>query len=70
LHRFYIFHVRFSFKVLKGYISALLETLNESDPGVRESSAEALGALVKFMGEGKVEDFSLSYEKLSVEMNV
>ena len=42
------------FKVLKGYILALQETLNESDPGVREASAEALGALVKFMGEGKV----------------
>jgi len=41
-------------KVLKGYVSALQDTLNESDPGVREASAEALGALTKFLGEGKV----------------
>ena len=35
-------------------MSALLETLNSSDPAVREASADALGALVKYIGEGKI----------------
>ncbi len=38
-------------KMVKGYVSALLDTLNHSDPGVRESSSEALGVLMKILGE-------------------
>ena len=49
-------------QILKGYISALQDTLNESDPGVREASAEALGALYKFLGEGKVHLTSVTFD--------
>ena len=54
-------------KVLKGYISALLDTLSESDGGVREASAEALGALVKFLGENKVTPFMPDLDKLKLD---
>ena len=53
--------------MLKGYISALLDTLNESDGGVREASAEALGALVKFLGENKVTPFMPDLDKLKLD---
>lgn len=38
-------------KMVKGYISALLECINHSDPGVREGTSEALGTLMKILGE-------------------
>lgn len=44
----------FNKKLLKAFVVALLKTLNESDPAVREASAEALGTLVKLIGEKTV----------------
>lgn len=38
-------------KMVKGYVSALLESLNHSDGGVREAAAETLGVLMKLLGE-------------------
>lgn len=38
-------------KMVKGYVSALLECLNHADGGVREAASEALGALMKILGE-------------------
>nr|XP_018902745.1 PREDICTED: cytoskeleton-associated protein 5 [Bemisia tabaci]XP_018902746.1 PREDICTED: cytoskeleton-associated protein 5 [Bemisia tabaci]XP_018902747.1 PREDICTED: cytoskeleton-associated protein 5 [Bemisia tabaci]XP_018902749.1 PREDICTED: cytoskeleton-associated protein 5 [Bemisia tabaci] len=38
-------------KLLKVYSAALLKTLNESDPLVRDSSADALGVAMKVVGE-------------------
>lgn len=41
----------FNKKLIKAYSTALLKTLNESDPTVRDCSADALGTLLKLMGE-------------------
>ena len=38
-------------KVLKQYIPPLIKNLSEADPGVRDSSSEALGAVHKSFGE-------------------
>lgn len=38
-------------KLIKVYSTALLKTLNEPDPTVRDCSAEALGTLLKLLGE-------------------
>ena len=54
-------------KIMKGYVSALLDTLNESDPTVRENSAEALGALWKYLGESKVMPFMPDLDKLKLD---
>lgn len=54
-------------KIMKGYVSALLEALNEPDPSVREASALALGTLFKFIGEGKIMAFLVDVDKLKLE---
>ena len=54
-------------KVLKGYVSALLECLNEADKTVRECASKALGALWKFLGEGKVMPFMPDLDKLKLD---
>lgn len=54
-------------KVLKGFISALLECLNEADPTVRDSATEALATLWKFLGESKVMPFMPDLDKLKLE---
>ena len=54
-------------KVLKGYISALLECLNEADPTVRDTATDALAALWKFLGESKVMPFMPDLDKLKLE---
>lgn len=41
-------------KLIKTLCTALLKTLNESDPVVRDCSAEALGTLLKLLGEKAV----------------
>lgn len=41
-------------KLIKALCTALLKTLNESDPTVRDNSAEALGTLLKLLGEKAV----------------
>jgi len=38
-------------KVLKLYLPALIKNLNEADPVTRETSSEALGALLRALGE-------------------
>ncbi|XP_017847656.1 protein mini spindles isoform X3 [Drosophila busckii] len=38
-------------KLIKLMVTSLLKTLNESDPTVRDNSAEALGTLMKLMGD-------------------
>nr|XP_029730104.1 protein mini spindles-like isoform X2 [Aedes albopictus] len=38
-------------KLLKAIITALLKTLNEPDPAVRDAAAEALGTAMKLVGE-------------------
>ena len=37
--------------MVKGYVSALLEGLGHADKGVREGASEALGVLMKIIGE-------------------
>lgn len=44
----------FNKKLLKTFVVALLKTLNESDPAVRDASAEALGTLSKLLGDKTV----------------
>nr|CAD7194945.1 unnamed protein product [Timema douglasi] len=44
-------------KVLKAYTIALLKTLNEPDPTVRDSAAEALGTAMKAVGEKAIMPF-------------
>ncbi|XP_015113427.1 protein mini spindles isoform X2 [Diachasma alloeum] len=44
-------------KLLKAYSGALLKTLNESDPTVRDNSAEALGTILKLVGEKAMTPF-------------
>jgi len=38
-------------KCLKGYVSSLLERLSHSDGAVRDAASEALGVLMKYLGE-------------------
>ena len=54
-------------KIMKGYVSALLECLNEADKTVRECASKALGALWKFLGEGKVMPFMPDLDKLKLD---
>uniref|UniRef100_A0A0K2TDH6 Cytoskeleton associated protein 5 [Falco peregrinus] n=1 Tax=Lepeophtheirus salmonis TaxID=72036 RepID=A0A0K2TDH6_LEPSM len=44
-------------KLLKSYVTALLDKLSVSDPIVRESCSEALGVLMKFLGESSLMKF-------------
>ncbi|KAJ6636203.1 Protein mini spindles [Pseudolycoriella hygida] len=44
----------FNKNLLKKFVTALIKTLNESDPAVRDASAEALGTLLKLLGEKTV----------------
>lgn len=37
--------------MVKGYVSALQEALNHADGNVREGASEALGVLMKILGE-------------------
>ena len=38
-------------KMVKGYVSALVERLSHADANVRDGSSEALGVLMKVLGE-------------------
>lgn len=53
-------------KLLKLLVTALLKTLNESDPTVRDCSAEALGTLLKLMGEKQVGPFLMDVDALKM----
>lgn len=54
-------------KLLKGYVTALLKTLNESDQVVRDSSAEALGTAMKLVGEKNISPFLTDVDALKME---
>lgn len=53
-------------KLIKAYSTALLKTLNESDPVVRDFSAEALGTLLKFLGEKAVGPYLVDVDALKM----
>lgn len=54
-------------KLLKAYVTALLKTINESDPTVRDSSAEALGTAMKLVGEKNISPFLTEVDALKME---
>ncbi|XP_066599618.1 protein mini spindles isoform X2 [Prorops nasuta] len=51
-------------KLLKSYTGALLKTLNEPDPIVRDNSAEALGTAMKLIGEKAMLPFLTDIDNL------
>ena len=53
-------------KLLKIYITALLKTLNEPDPNVRDVSAEAIGTAMKLVGEKNVSPFLTDIDNLKM----
>uniref|UniRef100_A0A1I8NBI3 TOG domain-containing protein n=1 Tax=Musca domestica TaxID=7370 RepID=A0A1I8NBI3_MUSDO len=53
-------------KLLKLFVSTLIKTLNESDPTVRDSSADAIGTLLKLMGEKQVGPFLVDVDALKM----
>ncbi|XP_050457751.1 protein mini spindles isoform X2 [Cataglyphis hispanica] len=53
-------------KLLKSYTSALLKTLNEPDPTVRDNSAEALGTAMKLIGEKAMMPFLTDIDNLKM----
>lgn len=54
-------------KLLKAYVTALLKTLNEPDPGVRDASSEALGTAMKLVGEKNISPFLTEVDALKME---
>lgn len=54
-------------KLLKAYVTALLKTLNESDPGVRDASAEAIGTAMKLVSEKNIAPFLTDVDALKME---
>lgn len=54
-------------KLLKVYVTALLKTLNESDPGVRDASAEAIGTAMKLVGEKQISPYLTDVDALKVQ---
>ncbi|XP_070169215.1 protein mini spindles isoform X4 [Polyergus mexicanus] len=56
----------FNKKLLKSYTSALLKTLNEPDPTVRDNSAEALGTAMKLIGEKAMMPFLTDIDNLKM----
>ncbi|XP_063930783.1 protein mini spindles isoform X2 [Zophobas morio] len=55
-------------KILKALCAPLLKNINESDPTVRDSAAEALGTLMKLVGEKAVGPFLVELEKDALKM--
>lgn len=53
-------------KLIKAYSTALLKTLNEPDPVVRDFSAEALGTLLKLLGEKAVGPYLVDVDALKM----
>ena len=54
-------------KVMKGFVSALLEILDQADPTARDAATEALATLWKFLGENKVMPFMPDLDKLKLD---
>ncbi|KAG8312018.1 hypothetical protein J6590_031481 [Homalodisca vitripennis] len=53
-------------KLLKAFSAVLLKTLNESDPTVRDSSAEALGTAMKVVGEKGISPFLTDIDNIKM----
>ncbi|XP_055685524.1 protein mini spindles [Lutzomyia longipalpis] len=53
-------------KLLKAYLTALLKTLNESDPVVRDASAEAIGTAMKLVGDKNISPFLTEVDALKM----
>ncbi|KAJ9598235.1 hypothetical protein L9F63_011056, partial [Diploptera punctata] len=53
-------------KLLKAYTTALLKTLNEPDPTVRDNSAEALGTAMKVVGEKQIMAFMADLDNIKM----
>jgi len=53
-------------KMVKGYVSALVESLNHSDPKVRDGASEALGVLMKVLGEPAIMKLMPDVEAIKV----
>uniref|UniRef100_A0A1Y1JZU4 TOG domain-containing protein n=2 Tax=Photinus pyralis TaxID=7054 RepID=A0A1Y1JZU4_PHOPY len=55
-------------KLLKTYSAALIKNINEPDPTVRDCSSEALGTLMKLVGEKAIGPFITEIEKDNLKM--
>lgn len=53
-------------KLLKAYTGSLLKTLNEPDPSVRDSAADALGTAMKLVGEKAMSPFLVDVDNLKM----
>ncbi|XP_053980065.1 protein mini spindles [Hylaeus volcanicus] len=53
-------------KLLKAYTGVLLKTLNEPDPTVRDTSAEAIGTAMKLIGEKAMMPFLTDIDNLKM----
>lgn len=56
-------------KLIKTVTTALLKNINESDPNVRDASAEAIGTLMKLVGEKVIGSYLLELEKDNLKMS-
>lgn len=56
-------------KLLKAYSAALIKNINEPDPTVRDCSSEALGTLMKLVGEKAIGPFIAELEKDNLKMS-
>ncbi|CAG9862957.1 unnamed protein product [Phyllotreta striolata] len=56
-------------KLLKAITTTLLKNMNEPDPGVREATAEALGTLMKLVGEKAISPYLVELEKDNLKMS-
>lgn len=56
----------FNKKLLKAITTALIKTLNESDPSVRDGSAEALGTLHKLLGDKVLATYLVDVDALKM----
>ncbi len=54
-------------KLLKMYLPALVKNLSEADPGVRDSNADAIGALYKALGEKAIMPMLVDIEPAKIE---
>ncbi|XP_053677299.1 protein mini spindles [Anopheles nili] len=53
-------------KILKPLIAALLKTLNESDPAVRDASADAIGTAMKLVGDKTIGPYLTEVDALKM----
>ncbi|ETN59361.1 microtubule associated protein xmap215 [Anopheles darlingi] len=53
-------------KIIKPIVAALLKTLNESDPGVRDASADAIGTAMKLVGEKTIAPYLTEVDALKM----